>query len=158
MRRVVTLLLTLAVALPAAVWAEEVNVYSARKENLIKPLLDRFSDATGITVNLVTAKADALLERLKAEGVNSPADVFITVDVGRLHRAKLAGVLDAVTSPALRQAVPANLRDSAGYWYGLSLRVRPIMYAHERVAPVELSTYEDLADPRWKGRICIRSL
>lgn len=139
------------------VLADEVNVYSARKENLIKPLLDRFTEQTGVNVNLVTAKADALLLRLEAEGPNSPADVFITVDAGRLFRAKQAGVLEAVTSEVLETAVPAHMKDPQGFWYGLSFRVRPIMFAHDRVSPDQLSSYEDLADPKWAGRICIRS-
>lgn len=137
--------------------AAEVNVYSARKEALIKPLLDRFTARTGVAVNLVTGKADALLQRLQSEGRNSPADVLLTVDAGRLHRAKEAGVLQAVTSAELEQAIPAAYRDPQGYWFGLSLRARPIMYVKGRVEPDQLGTYEDLADPRWKGRICIRS-
>lgn len=135
----------------------EVNLYSARKEALIKPLLDRFSAETGIQVNLVTGKDDALLERLKSEGDNSPADLFITADAGRLHRAQTAGVLQPVKTPALEQAVPENLRDPEGHWYGLSQRARPVFYAKDVVDPAELSTYEALADSRWKGRICIRS-
>ena len=144
----------LAVALPASA---EVNVYSARKEALIKPLLDRFTTETGIPVKLVTGKAGALLQRLKSEGRNSPADIFITVDAGRLHAAREAGVLQSISSDALEQAVPEAYRDPRGYWFGLSVRARPIMYVKGKVNPGELSTYEDLADPRWKGRICIRS-
>ena len=156
-RAIVVLLLTGVLGLVNGVSADEVNVYSARKENLIKPLLDRFTEQTGVTVNLVTAKADALLQRLMAEGPNSPADVFITVDAGRLFRATEAGVLDAVSSDVLDKAVPTHLKDSQGFWYGLSFRVRPIMYAHDRVSPGDLSSYEELADSKWKGRICIRS-
>jgi iron(III) transport system substrate-binding protein len=137
--------------------AAEVNVYSARNEALIKPALDRFTARTGVTVNLVTGKAGPLLQRLKSEGRNSPADLFITVDAGRLYAAKEAGVLQPVSSPALEAAVPAHLRDPEGYWFGLSLRARTIMYAKGRVAPAELSSYADLADPRWRGRICVRS-
>ena len=137
--------------------AAEVNVYSARKENLIKPLLDRFTAATGIEVNLVTGDADQLLERLASEGANSPADVLVTTDAGRLHRAKVAGVLQPVDSEVLNRTVPANYRDRDSQWFGLSLRARPIMYSRERVKPGELSTYEALADPKWKKRICIRS-
>ena len=137
--------------------AGEVNVYSARKEALIKPLLDRFSEETGIQVNLVTGKADALLKRLQSEGQNSPADLLITTDAGRLHRAKEAGVLQAVKSAPLESAIPASYRDPEGYWYGLSIRARTILYVKGRVEPQELSSYEDLADPRWKNRICIRS-
>lgn len=135
----------------------EVNLYSARKEQLIKPLLDRFTQETGISVNLVTGKADALLKRLETEGRNTPADLLITTDAGRLHRAKDAGVLQPVTSETLDSAIPENLRDPEGYWFGLSQRARPIFYVKGKVDPSELSTYEDLAGEKWKGRICIRS-
>ncbi len=135
----------------------EVNLYSARKEQLIKPLLDSFTEETGISVNLVTGKADALLKRLETEGRNTPADLLITTDAGRLHRAKEAGVLQPVTSETLDKAIPENLRDPEGYWFGLSQRARPIFYVKGKVDPSELSTYEDLASEKWKGRICIRS-
>ncbi len=135
----------------------EVNVYSARQEALILPLLERFEAETGIDVNLVTGKADALLKRLETEGRSTPADVFVTTDAGRLQRAKDAGVLQPVDSTVLRERIPENLRDRDGYWFGLSQRARVIFYARDRVDPTELSTYEALADPRWKGRICIRS-
>lgn len=134
-----------------------VNVYSARKEALIKPLLEQFSDATGIAVNLVTGKADALLKRIEVEGSASPADLFITVDAGRLHRAKVAGILQSVASPALESAIPKHLRDVDGYWYGLSQRARVIVYVKDKVLPAELSTYEDLSHSRWKSRLCLRS-
>lgn len=146
--------------LPTSVFAAEaglVNVYSARKEALIKPLLDRFTDETGISVNLVTGKADALLKRLEVEGSASPADLFVTVDAGRLHRAKEAGVLQVSGSPVLEQRIPKSLRDKDGYWYGMSQRARTIFYVKGKVDPSELSTYEDLADPKWKGRLCVRS-
>lgn len=158
MFRILVLLgLVSGLALPPAQADEVVNVYSARKEELIKPLLERFSRETGIQVNLVTGKADALITRLKSEGRNSPADLLITVDAGRLHRAKALGLFQPVHSKALEKAVPAAYRDPEGAWYGLSLRARPIMYVKDRVSPVQLSTYEALADPQWKGRICIRS-
>lgn len=137
--------------------AEEVNVYSARKEALIQPVLQRFSDKTGIKVNLVAGKADALITRLASEGKHSPADVLITTDVGRLHRAKSKGLLQAVKSSVLSQSIPANLRDSDNQWFALTRRARPIMYVPGRVDPNELSTMEALTDPKWKGRICIRS-
>lgn len=136
---------------------KEVNLYSARKEKLIKPLLDQFTGQTGIKVNFVTGKADALLKRLQSEGDNSPADLFITTDAGRLHRAKEAGVLQPVESDVLNEVIPENLRDKEGYWFGLSQRARPIFYVKDKVKPEELSTYESLADKKWKGRICIRS-
>ena len=104
----------------------EVNLYSARKEALIKPIVDSFSKQTGIRVNLITGKADALLQRIKSEGKNTHADVFITTDAGRLYRAKSAGVLQAIRSDDLNHAIPENLRDPEGYWYGLSMRARPI--------------------------------
>ncbi|OOZ39233.1 Fe(3+) ABC transporter substrate-binding protein, partial [Solemya elarraichensis gill symbiont] len=137
--------------------SEEVNLYSARKEALIKPLLDQFTQETGITVNLVTGKADALLKRLETEGINSPADLLITTDAGRLHRAQAADLLQKVNSDKLEQRIPVHLRNSEGFWYGLSVRARPIFYAKDRVKPEELSTYEALTDEKWKGRICIRS-
>lgn len=158
MTKIIKFGLILALAATAAqALANEVNVYSARKEALIKPLLDRFSSETGIQVNLVTGKADALLKRLKSEGVNSPADLFITTDAGRLHRAKSAGVLQPASSEKLASAIPANYRDPDAYWYGLSIRARVITYVTGKVDPTQLSRYEELADPQWKGRICIRS-
>ncbi len=138
-------------------YAQEVNLYSARKEALIKPLLDEFSQKTGIKVNLVTGKADALLKRLETEGANTPADVLITVDAGRLHRAKVAELLQPVSSDVLHESVPATYRDPENYWFGLSLRARPIMYALDKLDPNTLTSYEDLAKPRWKGKICVRS-
>ena len=134
-----------------------VNIYSARKEALILPILERFRDQTGIEFSLVTGKADALLKRLRMEGEASPADVFITVDAGRLHRAKEAGVLQKIGSASIDAAVPAHLRDADGFWVALSKRARTIIYARDRVDATALSTYEGLADPTWKGRICIRS-
>jgi iron(III) transport system substrate-binding protein len=137
--------------------ADEVNVYSARKEALILPLLKRFKAETGIGFNLITAKADELLKRLEVEGRSTPADVFITTDAGRLQRAKDAGVLRAVDNPILNARVPQNLRDRENHWFGLSQRTRVIFYAKDRVAPGELSTYEALADSNWQQRVCIRS-
>ena len=157
---VTSILGSLAISLaliPAIASADgEVSLYSARKEKLIKPLLDKFTAATGITVNLVTGKADALLKRLVVEGQNSPADLFITTDAGRLHRGTVAGVLQKVESDVLNKAIPAHLRDKDGMWFGLSQRARPIMYVKSKVKADELSTYEALADEKWKGRICIR--
>lgn len=135
----------------------EVNVYSARKEALIKPLLDKFTAQSGVKVNLVTGKGDALLTRLKSEAQNTPADILITTDVGRLERAKEAGVLKAIDSSKLNQSIPATYRDEAGFWYGLSLRSRVIVYNPANIQQNQLSTYTDLADPKWKGQICIRS-
>jgi len=141
----------------AEVAAAEVNVYSARQEELIKPLLDKFSSDTGIKVNLITGKPDELISRMVSEGRNSPADVLVSTDVGRLYRAKQQGVLQNVESEVLTSAIPVELRDPSGQWYGLTMRARPIMYVPGKVDPKELSTYEDLASPKWRGRICIRS-
>jgi iron(III) transport system substrate-binding protein len=146
----------LVVALSTSTLAAEVNVYSARKEALIKPLLDKFSAQTGIKTNLITAKADKLLTRMINEGRNTPVDLFITVDAGRLHRAKEANLLQPIDNSTIEKAVPAHLRDSDHYWVGLSQRARVIFYAKDRVNPAELSTYEDLANSKWQKRICIR--
>ncbi|MGD9539175.1 MAG: Fe(3+) ABC transporter substrate-binding protein [Alphaproteobacteria bacterium] len=137
--------------------AEELHLYSLRQEQLIRPLLDAFTKETGIEVKLVSGKDDALLERLKAEGDNSPADVFMTVDAGRLHLAVEAGVLQPIKSETLDKLVPAQYREPSGLWYALSVRARPIMIAKDRVDPSAIKSYLDLADPRWKGKICVRS-
>jgi iron(III) transport system substrate-binding protein len=155
MRCTIALLLGFLLALPAA--AAEVNIYSARNEALIKPLLDRYAALTNVRVNLVTGDADALIKRLEMEAANSPADLLLTVDVGRLHRAARAGLLQPVDSDVLRTHIPAQYRDPENLWFGLSTRARVIMYALDRVHPDQLSTYEALAEPRWKGRLCVRS-
>ena len=142
---------------PLALGASEVNIYSARQEALIKPLLDEFTAETGIAVNLVTGKGDALLTRLQSEGRNSPADVLLTTDAGRLYRAQEAGVLQAISSDYLERTIPEHLRSSDNYWYGLSVRARFIVYARGRVKESELSSYEDLAGDQWRHRVCIRS-
>lgn len=151
---VVSLLLS-AVGLQAM--AAEVNVYSARKEALIKPVLDKFTAKTGIKVNLVTGKADALISRLASEGRLSKADVLLTTDAGRLVRAKQQGLTQPFSSGIVKGVVPENLRDPQGHWFALTLRARPMMYAPDRVEPEELSTLDALTDSKWKGRICIRS-
>lgn len=143
--------------LPAAAHAASVNIYSYREEVLIRPVLDAFTAETGIKTNLVSGKAEALLERLKAEGANSPADVLLTADVARLVMAKEAGVLQPVQSEILQEVIPATYRDDDNTWFAFSKRARVIFYAPDRVKESELSTYEDLADPKWKGRICVRS-
>ena len=150
-------LIVLLVLTAPAVPAQEVNVYSGRKEALIKPLFDEYAKQTGIRINLVTGKADALIKRLELEGENSPADILLTVDAGRLHRAKEQGLLQAITSARLDEAVPENYRDPQGYWYGLSIRARVIVYSRTKVEPAQLSTYEALADPVWRDQLCVRS-
>ena len=151
-------LVTALLATPLIAVAEgEVNVYSSRQEQLIKPILDKFTAASGIKVNLVTGKDDALIERLKLEGENSPADLLMTADAGRLARAKDLGLSQVVESEALKTAIPENLRDPENQWFGLTYRARPIFYVKEKIKPEDLSTYADLADPKWKGKICVRS-
>lgn len=137
--------------------AETVNLYSARKEALIKPMLDDFTKQTGIEVRLLTGGGDALLTRLQAEGENTPADLFLTVDAGNLHRAAQAGVFQEIGSPLAVQAVPSQYHGEDNLWLGLSLRARPIFYAPDRVNPEQLSGYEDLADDNWDNNVCIRS-
>jgi len=149
-----TAVVFLVVTLPVAA---EVNVYSARKEALIKPLLDQFEQQTGIEVNLVTGDADALIKRLEIEGINSPADMLLTVDVARLYRAREKGLLQPVESEILDGVIPGTYRDDEGYWYGLSLRSRVIVFSDSRVSASKLSTYESLTDEKWKDRLCVRS-
>lgn len=134
-----------------------VNVYSARHYNTDNALYEGFTKKTGIKVNKVDAEADKLIERIKSEGTNSPADVLITVDAGNLWRAEEAGLLQPIRSNTLERTIPANLRDPQGSWFGFSKRARVIMYNKNKVKPSELSTYEDLANPKWKGRLVIRS-
>lgn len=137
--------------------AAEVTVYSARNEQLIKPLFDAYTKATGTTVKFITDKEGPLLTRLQSEGANTPADLLITVDAGNLWQAAHAGLLQAVKSPTLETNLPAHLRDPDNRWFGLSVRARTIVYNRNKVKAAELSTYEDLADPKWKGRLCLRT-
>lgn len=144
-------------ALSMSALASEVNVYSARQDALIVPLLEQFEADTGIEVNLITGKAGGLLSRMQSEGAASPADVLITVDAGNLHRAKEAGVVQTIQSDVLESRIPETLRDPEMQWVGLTKRARTIFYAKDRVDPATLSTYENLVDDQWDGRICIRS-
>ncbi len=134
-----------------------INLYSSRHYDSDNQLYEGFTKKTGIKINLVEGKGDALIERIKSEGANSPADVFLTVDAGRLWRAQQANILKPISSSTLNNAIPANLRDPQGRWYGFSKRARVVMYSKSRVNPSELSSYEDLADPKWKGKVLIRS-
>lgn len=136
---------------------QTLNLYSARHYDTDNALYESFTKKTGIKVNLVEAKAEELIERIKSEGANSPADLIITVDAGNLSRAKEAGILQPVSSKVLETAVPASLRDPEGHWFGLSKRARVIVYNKDKVKPSDLSTYEALTDPKWKGRILVRS-
>ena len=135
----------------------EVNLYSSRHYNTDDVLYDAFTERTGIRVNLLEGSADELLERLKAEGDRSPADVFMTVDAGRLWRADEEGIFMPVSSSTLEERIPASLRHPDGHWFGFSKRARVLMYNKDLVDPSELSTYEALTDPRWRGKILTRS-
>jgi len=135
----------------------EVNLYSSRHYNTDDALYNNFTSATGIKVNLIEAKADPLIARVKSEGKNSPADVLMTVDAGRLWKADDEGLYQPVDSKILEAQIPENLRHPKGHWFGFSKRARVIMYNKEMVNPVKLSTYEDLATSKWEGKIAIRS-
>jgi len=135
----------------------EVNVYSHRHYPSDQELFDRFTEETGIEVNVVTGSADQLITRLATEGEGSRADVLITVDAGRLYRARTQGLLRPVESDTLEARVPAHLRHPEGYWYGLTRRARIVAYARDRVEPEELPAYEELADDRWEDRLLVRS-
>jgi iron(III) transport system substrate-binding protein len=138
----------------AACAGGEVNIYSYRQPDLIQPVLDAFTKATGIETNVLFLDK-GLVERMQAEGANSPADVIMTVDIARLTEAKDGGVVQPLKDAAIEDNIPANYRDPDGDWFGLTTRGRVVYASKERVAENEI-TYEDLADPKWKGRICIR--
>ena len=144
---------TALVAAPAL--AEEVNVYSHRQPELVQPLFDAFTNETGIAVNVAFVDK-GMVERLQAEGARSPADLVMTVDIARLAQVVEAGVTQPVSSAALDAANPAEFRDPDGQWFGLTTRARIVYASKDRVAEGEVTTYEDLADPKWKGRICTR--
>lgn len=134
-----------------------VTAYSSHHEQSVKPLLDKFTEETGIKVELVTDKSGPLMARLKAEGKNTPADLLMTVDAGNLWQAADQGLLQPVSSSILDANVPAKYRDPEGHWTGLSLRARTIFYDPSKVSADQLSTYADLADPKWKGKLCLRT-
>lgn len=137
--------------------AKEVNVYTHRHYEIDKQLFKEFTTQTGIKVNVITAGADQLMERLQREGENSPADLLITVDAGRLFRAKEKQLLQAITSPTLTKQVPTAFKDRQNYWYALTIRGRVVVYSKERVNPEELTTYSDLTNKKWLGKILVRS-
>ncbi len=153
---------TLAMVLLAAgtafpVFSQEVTVYSTRSHYGSEPAFELFTKKTGIKVSFFMGNGNEVLERLRAEGKNSPADVMVTVDAGNLWNAAGEGLLSPVESEALAKNVPAHLRDPENRWFGLAVRARTLMYSTERVKPEELSTYEGLSDAKWKGRICLRT-
>jgi iron(III) transport system substrate-binding protein len=137
--------------------AGEVNIYSSRHYDTDLALYEDFTEQTGIKVNRIEADADALIERIAAEGTYSPADILITVDAGRLWRAEQAGILAPVNSAVLEERLPANLRHPDGLWFGLSTRARVIIYNKAAGVPEGLASYADLANPAFRGDICVRS-
>ena len=158
MRKTIISLVTVAMSLAAAASHAdgEVNLYSYRQPFLIEPMLDEFTNQTGAKVNVVFAKK-GMIEKIKAAGDNNPADAVLTVDIGRLDALHKAGLLEGVDSAVLNEAIPANLRHPDGLWFGLTTRARLALTSKDRVKPGELETLADLADPKFKGRICTRS-
>jgi iron(III) transport system substrate-binding protein len=142
---------------PAHAQEQVLNLYTSRHYQTDEALYTNFTKATGIKVNRIEAGEDPLIERMKQEGARSPADVLMTVDAGRLWRAEQADLFQPVKSKVLEEKIPANLRHPDGLWYGFSLRARPIFYTKGAVDPKKLATYESLADPALKGKVCIRS-
>ena len=138
------------------IFASEVNIYSYRQPFLIEPLTSAFTDKTGIKVNIVYLRK-GMIERMKAEGKRSPADVVLTVDISRLSALVEAGLTQQVVSQTLSNNVPEKYRDPAGHWFGLTTRARIIYVSKERVRTGEIKSYEDLADPKWRGKVCTRS-
>ena len=133
-----------------------VNIYSFRQAELIAPLAKEFTLQTGIKVNIVSGKADKLMQRLINDGNNSFADLLLTVDVARLEKAKELNLIQPISSNLLTRNIPRDLRDSENYWFGLSLRARAIFYNKQKVNPIKLSSYSDLLDKQWHGQICSR--
>lgn len=153
----VLLPLSYSVATEASATSETVTVYSSRKEHLIKPLFDRYTEKTGTKIRFITDKAGPLMARLKAEGKSTPADIFMTVDAGVLWKASEENLFRELNSPKLEATVPANLQSAKNDWFALSIRARTLVYSTERVKPSSLSTYEALAGDEWKGRVCLRT-
>jgi iron(III) transport system substrate-binding protein len=145
------------VSLSATAFCKELVVYSARKEHLIRPLFETYTKETGVKINYITDKAAVLMQRIKAEGQATRADLLITVDAGNLWHAAQEGILQPVSSRILSENIPPHLRDPENRWFGLSIRARTIVFNPKKVAPNELSTYENLAEPHWKGRLLLRT-
>ena len=149
-------LFLLAMLVASPVFAEEVNIYSHRQPELIQPLMDQFTAETGIDVNIAFVDK-GMAERLKAEGNRSPADLVLTVDIGRMEELVEADVLQAAEDPVLAANIPPAYRDPGNLWFGLTTRSRVVYASLERVKPGEITTYEDLVNPKWQGRLCMRS-
>jgi iron(III) transport system substrate-binding protein len=160
MRKLITVTFTILISIFVGLGttaAEEVNLYTNRHYDTDEEILNRFTEETGIEVNVLKGGSDLLIERIAREGKNSPADLLITADAGRLHRAKERGILQPVSTEILSQNVPENLRDKDNYWYGLTKRARVIVYAKDRVDPADLGGYADLTSDQWQDEILVRS-
>jgi iron(III) transport system substrate-binding protein len=161
MKRILGLVLIISGFFAAAQYSvaqeQVVNLYSSRHYETDEALFQGFTDATGISVNIIEASGDVLIERLRNEGINSPADIYLSVDVGRLWRAEEAGFFEGIHSRYLEQRIPENLRHPEGKWFGFSTRARVIVYNRDLVDPNSLSDYEDLSNEEFKGLVCIRS-
>ena len=156
-RRLLLVASALVLLSPGLQAAEVVNIYNSRHYGTDQALWDGFTKATGIEVNVVDGTHEQLIQRMQAEGENSPADVFITVDAGRLAQASGLGLLQPIQSELLTARIPASLRDPDGLWFGLAKRARVLVYAKDRQDPAQLSTYEALANPEFKGKVLVRS-
>ena len=149
--------MTFLVLLTSSAYANTLTIYTSRKEHLIKPILDLYTKENGTKFKYTTNKDGALIERLKSEGKSTPADLLFTVDGGNLWFATTQGLLEPVVSSTLEKNIPSNFKDPKNRWFGFSLRARTIVYSPKRVKEGELSTYEDLATSKWKGRLCLRT-
>ena len=153
----ISLLLSLFIIFSCAKDSSELTVYTSRQPQLIEPIVEQFTNQTGIKVNLLSGNAQELMERIDIEGEDSPADIFMTVDAGVLWQAAERDILAKIDSEILNENIPAHLRDSKNEWFGLSKRARTIVFSSDQFKDNDFSTYEDLADPKWKGKLCLRT-
>ncbi len=153
----ISLLLSLFIIFSCARDSSELTVYTSRQPQLIEPIVEQFTNETGIKVNLLSGNAQELMERIDIEGEDSPADIFMTVDAGVLWQAAERDILAKIDSEILNENIPAHLRDSKNEWFGLSKRARTIVFSSDQFKDNDFSTYEDLADPKWKGKLCLRT-
>lgn len=153
----ISLLLSLFIIFSCAKDSSELTVYTSRQPQLIEPIVEQFTKETGIKVNLLSGNAQELMERIDIEGEDSPADIFMTVDAGVLWQAAERDILAKIDSEILNENIPAHLRDSKNEWFGLSKRARTIVFSSDQFKDNDFSTYEDLADPKWKGKLCLRT-
>ena len=153
----ISLLLPLFIIFSCAKDSIELTVYTSRQPQLIEPIVEQFTNETGIKVNLLSGNAQELMERIDIEGEDSPADIFMTVDAGVLWQAAERDILAKIDSEILNENIPAHLRDSKNEWFGLSKRARTIVFSSDQFKDNDFSTYEDLADPKWKGKLCLRT-